>query len=123
MKKLMVILGAVVLAAGVQAATVNWSTGKFELPNANGSGFSGSTLSAATDGAYLATIYFFTDSACKTAVEGVTGTTDSTSTKTGKAFNNTTRFIYRWIDVLHLPDPSRQHIQSRAEVGGRVVHG
>ena len=90
MKKLMVILGAVVLAAGVQAATVNWSTGKFELPNANGSGFSGSTLSAATDGAYLATIYFFTDSACKTAVEGVTGTTDSTSTKTGKAFNNTT---------------------------------
>ena len=86
----MIILGAVVLAAGVQAATVNWSTGKFQLPNADGSGFSGSTLSAATSGAYLATIYFFTDSACENAVAGVTGNTDTTSTKTGKAFNGTT---------------------------------
>lgn len=90
MKKLMIILGAVALAAGVQAATVNWSTGKFQTANTDGSGFSGSTLSAATDGAYLATIYFFTDSDCKTAVAGVTGTTDDTSTKTGKAFTGTT---------------------------------
>ena len=90
MKKLMIMLGVVACAIGVQAAAVTWSTGKFQLPNADGSGFSGSTLSAATDGAYLATIYFFTDSACQNAVEGVTGNTDTTSTKTGKAFNGTT---------------------------------
>ena len=90
MKKLMIMLGIAACAVGVQAATVNWSTGKFQTANAAGTGFSGSTLTAATDGAYLATIYFFTDSACQTAVAGVTGTTDTTSTKTGKAFTGTT---------------------------------
>jgi len=90
MKKLMIMLGVVACAIGVQAAAVTWSTGKFQTANATGTGFSGSTLSGATDGAYLATIYFFTDSACENAVAGVTGNTDTTSTKTGKAFNGTT---------------------------------
>ena len=90
MKKLMIMLGVAAIAVGVQAAAVTWSTGKFQTANAAGTGFSGSTLSAATDGAYLASIFFFTDAECKTAVTGVTGTTDSTSTKTGKAFNGTT---------------------------------
>ena len=94
MKKLITMLGIVALAVGAQAATVSWSTGKFQLPKADGSGFSGSTLTAATDGAYLATIYFFTDAACENAVAGVTGNTDTTSTKTGKAFTGTTNSVF-----------------------------
>ena len=90
MKKLMIMVGIAVCAVAVHAATVNWSSGKFQTANTDGSGFSGSTLSGATDGAYLASIFFFTDSACKTAVADVTGTTDETSTKTGKAFTGTT---------------------------------
>ena len=90
MKKLITMLGVAAIAVGVQAATVSWSTGKFQTANADGTGYSGKTLTAATEGAYLATIYFFTDSDCKNAVTGVTGTTDDTSTKTGKAFTGET---------------------------------
>ena len=120
MKKLMIMLGVVACAIGVQAAAVNWSTGKFQTANTDGSGFSGSTLSAATDGAYLATIYFFTDSACANAVAGVTGNTDTTSTKTGKAFNGSTNDIFEenktYYTYLTLVDNS-----TKAELKSAVV--
>ena len=90
MKKLVILFGIAAFATCINAATVSWSTGKFQTANTDGSGFSGSTLSAATDGAYLASVYFFTDAECKNAVSGLTGTTDTSSTKTGKAFTGET---------------------------------
>ena len=92
MKKLMIAAAIVCAAAFAQAAAVTWSTGKFQTAGTGGNGWSGSTISAAiteSDG-WLAEIFFFSDAGCTKAVADLTGTTDNTASKTGKAFNGTT---------------------------------
>ena len=78
MKKIMIAIGAVALAVGVQAATVNWSSGAFLTPGNDGNGWSSSTAGKkSTD--YAMEIFFYTDSAC----ENLMTATDTTATKTG----------------------------------------
>lgn len=61
MKKLIVTIAAVVMALGVHAAAMDWSTGVFNGPDGNSSN-TGSKYS----GVYQATIYVFSDAACET---------------------------------------------------------
>lgn len=80
MKKLMIAIGAVALAVGVQAATVNWSSGAFLTPGDGGNGWSSSTAGKkSTD--YAMEIFFYTDSAC----ENLMTATGTTETKTSNA--------------------------------------
>ena len=79
MKKIMIMLGAVAMAACVQAAAVSWSTGSLYAPNADGS-FSSSRLSG-TWGSYEVVVNFYADNAGEmgAAIAGVTGNTDTTA--------------------------------------------
>ena len=89
MKK-MIIMIAVLLVAGMsQAAAVAWNTGKIYTPNPDGS-FGGEINT--TDGAYLATVYFFVDNVGSAGAEisGLSGVTDTTSASLSDAFNGTT---------------------------------
>ena len=79
MKKIMIMLSAVAMAACVQAASVAWSTGSLYAPNADGS-LSSSRLSG-TWGTYNVVVNFYADNAgaMGAAIAGVTGNTDTTA--------------------------------------------
>jgi len=79
MKKMMVIMAAVVCASFAQAAAVSWNTGAIKSPNPDGS--FGPNVGATT-GQYLATIYLFAD-AGGTAGEAITLTGGFTDNSTG----------------------------------------
>ena len=98
MKKLMIMLAAIVVAAGVQAASVvNWNTGTIYAPGADGTGFSvtGDMIADGTEG-LLATLYVGTGYEGN-ATDGykLTGTVTfgsgfTSSDVVGGALNNTT---------------------------------
>lgn len=75
MKKMMMMLAAVLVASMSQAAFVQWNTGQLKAPNADGT-FSASNLT----GAYTATLLFYADDggSAGALVAGVTGNTDTT---------------------------------------------
>ena len=75
MKKLIFMLGAVAMAAGVQAATITWGTAVFKLPGADGSQSSTATIGT---GSGVTAYYFLT-----TAAGGVDASTlwDTYATK------------------------------------------
>ena len=77
MKKIMIMLGAVAMAACVQAAAVQWSTGKLYQANADGS-FSSSAANT-TWATYDVVVNFYADNAGSmgAAVTGVTANTDT----------------------------------------------
>lgn len=69
-------LAVVAIAGMTQAASFKWSTGALNAPNADGS--VGTTSASAATGTWLATISLYSDAACTTAIEGVTGNASST---------------------------------------------
>ena len=79
MKKIMIMLGAVAMAACVQAAAVSWSTGALKTANADGS-FTGTNLSG-TWANYDVTVTFYADNAgtMGAALTGITGNTDTSA--------------------------------------------
>lgn len=79
-------MAALLVTGLAQAAAVSWSTGKIYVPNVDGS-FGGEVN--ATTGAYLATVFFFTDAAQTTPVI-TTGTTDDSTTSLSDALSGTT---------------------------------
>lgn len=76
MKKLMIALAVIAIAGMTQAASFKWSTGALTAPNADGS--AGATAAAEASGTWLATVMLYSDSACTTPIEGVTGNSSST---------------------------------------------
>lgn len=76
MKKLMIALAVVAIAGMTQAAAFKWSTGGLTAPNADGS--AGTTVASEATGTWLASISLYSDSACTTPIEGLTGNTGST---------------------------------------------
>lgn len=76
MKKIMTTLAIVLIAGMSQAAAFKWSTGALTAPNADGS--AGETAAASATGTWLATISLYSDAACTTAIEGLTGNSSST---------------------------------------------
>jgi hypothetical protein len=74
MKKIMIMLGAVVLAACANAAAVNWQSGAVYTTDS-------SAKIGKNNSDYVVTISFFTDAAGTTAVSGLTG--DLTIGKSG----------------------------------------
>jgi len=89
MKKMMMMLGVLLIAGISQAAAVQWTTGTIKAPNPDGS--FGANIGA-TSGAYLATVFFFVDNAgsAGAAFPGVTGNTDNTTVALGSALSGTT---------------------------------
>ena len=79
MKKIMIMLSAVAMAACVQAAAVSWATGSLYAPMADGS-FSSTRLSG-TWGTYEVVVNFYADNAgtMGAALTGITGNTDTTA--------------------------------------------
>ena len=79
MKKIMIMLSAVAMAACVQAAAVQWSTGALYAPMADGS-FSSTRLSG-TWGTYEVVVNFYADNAgtMGAALTGITGNTDTSA--------------------------------------------
>ena len=101
MKKLMITLAVVLIAGMSQAAAFKWSTGALTAPNADGS--VGTTAAADATGTWLATISLYSDAACTTPIEGVTGNSSSTVNAMGSniagtfagatfAYDNTTPY-------------------------------
>ena len=79
MKKLIVMMAAVALAACAHAAVaLTWQTGT-GVKDVNGNSFTTSTTG------YTATILYFTDSACTTPVSGLTGNTATAYKTKGSA--------------------------------------
>lgn len=89
MKKMMMIMGAVLVAVMSQAAAVSWNTGKIYTPNGDGS-FGGEVN--ATDGAYLATVTFFLNAGGVAGAEitGLSGITDTTTASLTDSLTGTT---------------------------------
>ena len=89
MKKLMFVLAAVLAAGMVQAASVDWSTGRIKVAGDGGSGWGSDGISGSD---YTAQIYFWTAAAdagdISKAMSGITGT--SSSTVSSKALKGTT---------------------------------
>ena len=101
MKKLIIAMAIVAIAGFAQAAAFKWSTGGLTAPNADGT--AGTTAAAEATGTWLATISLYSDAACTTAIEGLTGNTGSSvnamnSSISGTfagatfAYNNTTPY-------------------------------
>lgn len=99
MKKLMMFVGAAMLACATQAAAVTWNSGAVYAPDASGN----KAAIAKNSTAYSIALFFFSDSTLATAVS-TTGTTDldgKTSALgvfnniTGSDFSaNTTYYVY-----------------------------
>ena len=64
------------IAGMSQAAAFKWTTGELYAPAADGT--VSSTTAASATGTWLATISLYSDAACTTAIEGLTGNTGST---------------------------------------------
>ena len=89
MKKMMMLVGVLLVAGMAQAAAVSWNTGRLYTPNADGS--FGGEVNATTD-QYLATVYFFVDNAgiAGEQIAGILGNTDNTTPAVTDALNGTT---------------------------------
>ena len=87
MKKLIMALAIVTIAGMTQAASFKWSTGALNAPNADGS--VGSTPAASATGTWLATITLYSDPACTTPIEGVTGNSSSAINAMGSNLGGT----------------------------------
>ena len=101
MKKLIMALAIVAVAGMTQAASFKWSTGALTAPNSDGS--AGATTAAEATGTWLASISLYSDAACTTAIEGLTGNSSSTVNAMGSniagtfggatfAYDNSTRY-------------------------------
>ena len=75
MKKLIMAFAVVAIAAMAQAASFKWSTGGLYAPNPDGS--VSETLATSATGTWLATVTLYSDSACTTPIDGVTGNVSS----------------------------------------------
>ena len=103
MKKIMIMLGAVAIAACVQAAAVQWSTGSLYTANADGS-FT-TTRASGTWATYNVAVTFYADNAgvMGAALTGITGTTDTTASlgnfgaTTSDSFTGETKY---WAQVV-----------------------
>ncbi len=86
MKKLIIALGAVAVAATLNAAAVSWSTGLIKAPaSAEGTAIGSTVFGNVVNSSWTATIYFYSDSACSTLVKTDTATVTigaTTSTRT-----------------------------------------
>lgn len=116
MKKLTLMLTIVAMAGIAQAAAFKWSTGALTAPNADGS--VGTTSAASATGTWLASISLYSDAACTTAIEGLTGNTSSTVNVMGSniagtfsgatfAYDNTTLY-YAVLELSYTTDAGVQ---------------
>lgn len=80
MKKMMMMLGAVAMAMGLNAATVNWQSGAVYKTDS-----SAKVGKGATD--YLVSVFFYTDAAGENAATGLTGTLSLGTAGTGSKYS------------------------------------
>ena len=114
MKKLMFMLAAVLAAGMVQAATVNWSTGRIKVPGDGGTGWGSDGISGSD---YTAQIYFWSAAAdagdISKALTGITGT--SSSTVSSKAIKGTTSDAFAngtYFTLVEVTDKSGNSLKS-----------
>ena len=83
----MMALAVVAIAGMTQAASFKWTTQGLYAPNADGS--VSTTSATEATGTWLATVMLYSDSACTSPIEGVTGNSSSTVNAMSSAIGGT----------------------------------